>query len=240
MTAAKVMDIICRCRVAMDKQQTQYRLIPKWKWKMLTNYSKFQSWHVQTFWIRLPRHKWPKSWSNLETQSFFLSGICTVILWQDCCGKGNLGKSYWNMAGRNSKLGMSLCTSWKSIILICVCGWHEIGWKKQNLDPRWKLLYKDVDSGAPTSFLDHVHLGCTQRQCQISKDIVDNYRTMFESRNSMGGVEKLPFPLNFLISSWSYDIEGHGKKCVERHCELANKTSQQLFKVSTLCIDEFH
>ena len=24
------------CQVAMDKQQTQYRLIPKWKWKMLT------------------------------------------------------------------------------------------------------------------------------------------------------------------------------------------------------------
>ena len=25
-------------------------------------------------------------------------------------------------------------------------------------------------------------LGCTQRECQISKDIVDNYREMFESR----------------------------------------------------------
>ena len=29
MTAAKVMDIISDCRVAMDKQQTQYRRIPK-------------------------------------------------------------------------------------------------------------------------------------------------------------------------------------------------------------------
>ena len=32
-------------------------------------------------------------------------------------------------------------------------------------------------------------MGCTQRQCEISKDIVDNYRTMFESRISAGGVE---------------------------------------------------
>ena len=56
--------------------------------------------------------------------------------------------------------------------------------KKQNLDPMWKLLNKEVDLGEPTSFLDHVYLGCTQRQCQISKDIVDNYRTMFESRIS--------------------------------------------------------
>ena len=37
---------------------------------------------------------------------------------------------------------------------------------------------KEVDLGEPTSFFDHVHLGCTQRQCEISKDIVDKYRTM--------------------------------------------------------------
>ena len=45
-----------------------------------------------------------------------------------------------------------------------------------------KLLNKEVDLGEPTSFLDHVYLGCTQRQREISNDIVDNYRTMFESR----------------------------------------------------------
>ena len=36
----------------------------------------------------------------------------------------------------------------------------------------------------------------------------------------------------FRISSWSYDVEGHAKKCVERCSELANKT--------TLYIDDFH
>ena len=69
--------------------------------------------------------------------------------------------------------------------------------KKQNLDPMWKLLNKEVDLGEPTSFLDHVYLGCTQRQCEISKDIVDNYRTMFESRISAGGTEKLPYSENW-------------------------------------------
>ena len=29
------------------------------------------------------------------------------------------------------------------------------------------------------------------------------------------------------ISSWSYDMEGHVKKCVEGYCELANVTTQQ-------------
>ena len=35
-------------------------------------------------------------------------------------------------------------------------------------------------------------------------------------------------------------MEGHAKKCVERYCELANKTIQQLYKVSTPCIDDHH
>ena len=35
-------------------------------------------------------------------------------------------------------------------------------------------------------------------------------------------------------------MEGHAKKCVERHCELANRTTQQLYKVSTPCIYDHH
>ena len=104
----------------------------------------------------------------------------------------------------------------------------------------WKLLNKEIDLGEPTSFLDHVYLGCTQRQCEISKDIMDNYRTMFESRNSAWRTEKVPYSENLRISSWSYDMEGHAKKCVERYCEVANKTTQQLYKVSTPCIDDHH
>ena len=63
---------------------------------------------------------------------------------------------------------------------------------------------------------------------------------MFESRISEVRVEKLPFTQNLRISSWSYDMAGHAKKCVERYCELANKTTQQLYKVSTPCIDDHH
>ena len=116
----------------------------------------------------------------------------------------------------------------------------KLAGKKQNIDPMWKVLNKEVDLGEPTSFLDHVHLGCTQRQGEINKDTVDNYRTMFESRISAEGEEKLPFPQNLRISSWSYDMAGHAKKCVDRCCELANKTTQQLYQVSTPCIDDHH
>ena len=63
---------------------------------------------------------------------------------------------------------------------------------------------------------------------------------MFESRISAGATEKLPWSEHLCFSSWSYDREGHAKKCVERYCELANKTTQQLYKVSTPCIDDHH
>ena len=88
---------------------------------------------------------------------------------------------------------------------------------------------KDVDLGEPTSFLDNVYLACTQRECQISKDILDNYRNVFESRISAG--TKIPEtkakekPDAEAISSWSNDVEVHAKKCVGRYCELANKTN---------------
>ena len=35
-------------------------------------------------------------------------------------------------------------------------------------------------------------------------------------------------------------MEGHFKICVERYCELANKTTRQLYKVSTPCLDDRH
>ena len=116
----------------------------------------------------------------------------------------------------------------------------KLAGKKQNINPMWKLLNKEVDLGKPTSFLDHVYQECTQRQCEISKDIVDHYRTMFESRISAGATEKLPCSENLRISSWSCEKEGLATKCVERYCELANRTTQQLYKVSTPCIDDHH
>ena len=38
--------------------------------------------------------------------------------------------------------------------------------------------------------------------------------------------------------AWSNDMECHAKKCVERSCELANKMTESLCKVSTRCLDD--
>ena len=68
------------CQVAMDRQQTQYRRIPRWKWKMLTNYWKFQNRNVQTFGFFYHVTNGQNHGPVWKTQLFLLSGICTVIL----------------------------------------------------------------------------------------------------------------------------------------------------------------
>ena len=108
--------------------------------------------------------------------------------------------------------------------------------KRQNLAPMWKKLMKYVD----ISFLDHVYMGCTQRECKPNEKIIGQYSKMFESSVSAGS-EKLPGwdKPRAKTSAWSYDMEGHARKCVERYCELADKKTVQLCtKVSYPCLDD--
>ena len=198
-------------------------------------------------WIRLPRHKWPKSWSSMEgpvvpLERNLYGHLLAGLLWERQFEKILL------------KYGWEKVSSWerlfvhreKGLFLSVYVGDIKLAGKKQNIDPMCKVHNKEVDLGEPKSFLDHVYLGCTQRQCEMSKDIVDKYRAKFESRISAGAMDKLPeaeVPLKLetnTISSWSNDMDGHAEKCVERYCELANKTTEQLYKFATPCLDDHH
>ena len=80
----------------------------------------------------------------------------------------------------------------------------------------------------PTSFLDHVYLGCTQRECKPNAISKKEYREMFESRISATATEKLP------------GLEETSRKsgCMVLYCELANKKVEQIKKVSSPCLDD--
>ena len=71
---------------------------------------------------------------------------------------------------------------------------------------------KNVDLDEPTSFLDHVYLGCSQRERKPNR-----YWWMykiFESRISAGATEKLPGRVkpHAKAVARSYDTEGHARK----------------------------
>ena len=94
---------------------------------------------------------------------------------------------------------------------------------------------EDVD------WVGRIYLGCSQRECQTRKDILQLQKCVVIP-NLCSSYRKLLYSekIGAHISSWSYDMEGHAKKCVERYCELANKSTQQLYKVSTPCLDDHH
>ena len=240
MTAAKIMDIISRLPGCDGQAADAVSAYTQVKMEDAHKLFKIPKSECPDIWIRLPRHKWHKSWSSMEDpvvplERNLYGHPLAGILWERQFVKILL------------KHGWEKSPSWecfvhreKGLFLSVFVDDIKLVGKKQNINPMWKVLNKKVDLGEPTSFLDHVYLGCTQRQCQISKDIVDNHRTMFESRISAVRTDKLPYSENFRISSWSYDMEGHAKKCVERYCEWSNRTTQQFYKVSTPCIYDHH
>ena len=62
---------------------------------------------------------------------------------------------------------------------------------------------------------------------------------MLESRIFAGATQKLPSSEKLNISTWSYGMEGHAKKCVERYCALVTKqlnnfTKYQLHVLMTI------
>ena len=90
MTTAKIMDIISRLpgcdgqgmswqghQDVQDKQQTQYPLTPRSKWKM----------HHQIFGFLYHDTSGQNHGPVWKIQSFLLSEICMVIFWQDYTGK---------------------------------------------------------------------------------------------------------------------------------------------------------
>ena len=204
MSAANIMDIISRLPGCDGQAADAVSAYTQVKMEDAHKLLKIPKSECPDIWIRLPRHKWPKSWSSMEDP--------VVPLEQNLYGHPLAGL-LWERQFEKVLLkhGWEKISNWeclfvhreKGLFLSVYVGDVKLAGKKQNLDPMWKVLIKEVDLGEPT---------CTQRQCEISKDIVDNYRTMFESRISAGGLEKLPFLQHIRISSWSYDI---GWSCKE-------------------------
>ena len=65
-TAAKVMDIISRLPGCSGQAADAVSAYTKVKMEDAPKLLKIPNSECPDIWIRLPRHKWPKSWSNME------------------------------------------------------------------------------------------------------------------------------------------------------------------------------
>ena len=235
MTAAKVIDIISRLPGCAGQAADAVSAYTQVKMEDAHKLLKIPKSECPDIWIRLPRHKMAKimvqygrpsrsSW----TKSVWSSSSMTVM-----------GKAIWEnpieaWLWENSKLGMSLCSSWKRIILVCVCGWHKIGWKETKSWSDVETTQQRSRFGRTNIFPGSCILGL------YSTTMRNKQRYCGQSQNFSGSnwqITMLGKSAYLFVALWH---GGHAKKCVERYCELANRTTQQLYKVSTPCIDDHH
>ena len=191
MTAANIMDIISRLPGCAGQAADAVFAYTQVKMEDAPTLLQIPKSECPDIWIRLPKHKWPESSSSMEDPVVSLERNLyghplAGLLWERQLEKVLLKDGWakvpnWECLFVNREKGLFLSVNVDGI---------KLGGKKQIIHPTWKILMKDVDLGEPTSFLDHVCLGCTQRKCQISKDIADDYKNMFESRISAGTMEK--------------------------------------------------
>ena len=186
MTVAKVMDVIVRLPDCAGQAADAISAFTLVNMEDAPGSLKLPKSECPDFWSRrLPRHKWPTSRPNIEDP--------IVSLERNLCGhsRARLLSHLGIKMGKSTQLGMSLCTSWKRIILICVRESHtkvgtkqkpqsyvkepdEIGWSKRTviISWSWKLA------------------GCTQRECKSNESVLVSFKKMLESRTSAEATEK--------------------------------------------------
>ena len=110
-----------------------------------------------------------------------------------------------------------MSTEQKGLFLSVCVNDIKLAGKTENITPTWKILMKDVDLEEPTSVLDHVNLGCAQRECKISDEVVTKYRDMFEARISAGAKEEYQQELqgNLMQKQYLLLVLRHGRSCKE-------------------------
>ena len=129
--------------------------------------------------------KWPKSWSNIEDP---------VVPWTklfQTLTRWSVGKAvWWTWMGKSTSLRMSIVHRKQRWFLSVYVYYTKTSGQKQSVAPMWKKLMKNVDHDEPSSFLDNVYLGCTQRECKTIEIIRNPCREMFESRTSATATTK--------------------------------------------------
>ena len=238
MTKAQIMDIISRlprCDGQGANAVSAYTLVKMEDAHKLLKVPKSE---CPDIWIRLPRHKWLKSWSSVEDSVVPLErnlyGPLTELLRERQFEKmplkheiKKIPNSQYLFVHREKGLFSSVCAN-----DIKLTGKKTKSW------PDVETIQQRSRFGDPKSFLDHVYLGCTQRQCEISRDIVDNYRVMFESRISAEGSKKLPFLKIFVFlhcrMTWLVVQRSVWKDIVSWQTKRLNNSTKYLLHVSMI------
>ena len=104
MTAAKVMDIISRLPGCDGQAADAVSARTQVKIEDAPELLKIPKLECPDIWIRLPRHKGPESWANIEAV-FISNETCTDTPLRDSNGRDSLRKFHWNLDGKMYRIG---------------------------------------------------------------------------------------------------------------------------------------
>ena len=164
-------------------------------------------------WTRQPRHKWPKSSSSMEDpvvplERNLYGHPLAGLLWE---------KQFEKIVSKN---GWEKIPNWeclfvyreKGLFLSVYVDDIKLVGKKQNLDPMWKVLNKEVDLGEPTKFLDHVYQGCTSKTMWIKHRYCWQLQNHVWITNFRGSNWKMTI---LWESSYFFVVLRYGRSCQE-------------------------
>ena len=131
MTATKIMDIISRLPGCDGQAADVVSAYTHGTMEDAPKLLKIQKSECPDIWIRLPLHKWPRSWSSMEDPVVPLARNLyghplAGLVWERQF-ENILLKYGWEKV---SDLGMLIRTPRKRIILVCVCGRYQTGMKE--------------------------------------------------------------------------------------------------------------
>ena len=244
MTAAQIMDIISRLPGCDGQAADAVSAYAQVKMEDAPKLLKIPKSECPDIWIRLPRHKWPKSWSSMEDP--------VVPLERNLCGHPLAGLLWERQFEKIlSKHGWEKVSNWeclfvhreKRLFLSVYVDDIKLAGKKQNISPTWTILMKYVGLGEPTSFLDHVYLGCTQRDVRKAR-ILWIVTEVCSNLGFLPGLQK-----NCQKKTTGkpdaetiyFTVLRHGRSCKEMRGKIlrtSKKTTQQLYKIPTPSMDD--
>ena len=164
MTAAKIMDIISSLPGCDGQAADAVSACAQVKIEDAHKLLKIPKSECPDIWVRLPRHKWPKSWFSMEDP--------VVPLERNLYGNP-LARLLWEKQFEKILLhhGWEKVSNWeclfvhreKGLILICASGWHQIGWEETK---HWS----DVESTQQRSrFWEKQHLSLIMKTWDVLK-----------------------------------------------------------------------
>ena len=195
MTAGKIMDIISRLLgcdgLAADAVSADTQVKMEDAHKLL----KIPESECPDIWIRLPRHKWPKSWSSMEDPVVPLERNLNGhplagLLWERQFEKIPLKHGWekipnWECLFVHREKGLFLSVNVDDI---------KLAGKKQNLDPMWKVLNKEVHLGETNIFLGSCILGLHSTTMRNKQRYCRQLQNHVRIANFSGGNRKTTIP----------------------------------------------